>query len=222
MMRSIVFSCITLLVKFIIHCIARGMWLRIFSLGGFRYLMKLIVPGLFLYYYQYDDSSIECQLYWIPEVVLTIAPPKECRKVISHTTKCFLFTVCSNGAHKTATTTTASTPSIQQKNIVKENEDIVSSATMVPTQCPIKPRDNKLLEHIQPCQQLICDSLPQTRQLNLSNKARNSPRFRLTKCFPLFLGHSMQWIQFLPEGGGLIQVDIGGHSSIQLAPLVSF
>ena len=87
---------------------------------------------------------------------------------------------------------------------------------------PIKPRDNKLLEHIQPCQQLICDSLPQTNQLNLSSKARNSPRFRLIKCFPLFPGHSKQWIQFLREGGGLIQVDIGGHPSIQLAPLVSF
>jgi len=111
---------------------------------------------------------------------------------------------------------------MQQKRIFKEKEDIVSSPTMVPTQCPIKPRDNRLPEDIQPCQQLICDSLPQTKKHNLSNKACSSPRFRLIKCFPLFPGHSTQWIQFLPEGVGLIQVDIGGHPSIQLAPLVSF
>ena len=93
---------------------------------------------------------------------------------------------------------------------------------MVPTQCPIKPRDNRLLEDIQPRQQLICDILPQTKKRKLSNKAHSSPRFRLIKYFPLFPGHSTQWIQFLPEGVGLIQVDIGGHPSIQLAPLVSF
>jgi hypothetical protein len=33
------------------------------------------------------------QLYRIPEVVLTIVPPKQCHKVISHTAKFILFTI---------------------------------------------------------------------------------------------------------------------------------
>jgi hypothetical protein len=91
-------------------------------------------------------------LYRIPEVVLTIAPLKQCHKVISHTAKFILFIVCSKDAHKTTTTTVASTPSIQQKQIVEEKEDIVSSPIMVPTQCPIKPNNNRLVEQIQPHQ----------------------------------------------------------------------
>jgi len=35
---------------------------------------------------------------------------------------------------------------IRQKQIVEEKEDIVSSLAMVPTQCPINPRDNRLVE----------------------------------------------------------------------------
>jgi hypothetical protein len=153
-------------------------------------------------------------LYRIPEVVPTIVPPKQCRKVISHTAKFILFTVCSKDAQKATTTTAASTPSIQQKQIAEEKEYIVSSPTMVPTQCPIKPRDNRLVEQIQPHQQQVRDSLPQTKQHNFSNKAHNSPRFRFRKCFPLFPGHSTQWRPLLPKGGGLIQVDIGGHPPV--------
>jgi hypothetical protein len=82
---------------------------------------------------------------------------------------------------------------------------------MVRTQCPIKPKDNRLVEQLQPHQQQVCDSLPQTKQCNFSNKACNSPRFRFRKCFSLFPGHSTQWRPLLPKGGGLIQVDIGGH-----------
>jgi hypothetical protein len=92
----------------------------------------------------------------------------------------------------TATTIVASTPSIQQKQIVEEKEDIVSSPTMVPTQCLIKPRDNMMVEQIQPHQQQVCDNLPQTKKHNFSNKARSSPRFRFRKWFPLFPRHSMQ------------------------------
>jgi hypothetical protein len=40
-------------------------------------------------------------LYQIPEVVLTTTPPKQCRKVISHTAKFILFTVCSKDAQNT-------------------------------------------------------------------------------------------------------------------------
>jgi hypothetical protein len=35
-------------------------------------------------------------LYRIPEVIPTIVPPKQCHKVVSHTTKFSFFTVCSN------------------------------------------------------------------------------------------------------------------------------
>ena len=58
-------------------------------------------------------------LYRIPEVVPTIVPPKQCRKVVSHTTKISFFTICSKAEQKdTATTTTlAQAPSIQQKQV---------------------------------------------------------------------------------------------------------
>jgi hypothetical protein len=85
---------------------------------------------------------------------------------------------------------------------------------MVPTQCPVKTIDNRLVEHIQPHQQQVRDSLPQTKQHNLSNKVHNSPRFKFRKCFPLFPGNSTQWIPLLPNGEGLIQVDIGGHPPV--------
>jgi hypothetical protein len=85
---------------------------------------------------------------------------------------------------------------------------------MVPTQCPIQPKDNMLVEQIQPLEQQVCDSLPQAKKHNFSNKACNSPRFRFKKCFPLFHGHSMQWRPLVPKGGGLIQVDIGGHPPV--------
>ena len=86
------------------------------------------------------------QLYRIPEVVPTTAPPKQCRKVISHTAKFILFTICSKDAQKATTTTVASTPSIQKKQIVEEKEYIASSPTIVPTRGLVKPRDNKLVE----------------------------------------------------------------------------
>jgi hypothetical protein len=47
------------------------------------------------------------QIYRIPEVVLTTVPPKQCRKVISHTAKFSLFTICSKGEHKDTATTVA-------------------------------------------------------------------------------------------------------------------
>jgi hypothetical protein len=54
------------------------------------------------------------------------------------------------------------------------------------------------------------DNLPQNKQHNFSNKAHNSPRFIFRKIFPLFPGHSTQWIPLLSERGGLIQVNIDG------------
>jgi hypothetical protein len=93
------------------------------------------------------------RLYRIPEVFLTSAPPKQHHKVISHTTTFIFLIVCSNDVQKTTTTNAASTPYIQQKWIVKETSDIIYAPTMVPTQCPIQPRENKLVEQIQPLQQ---------------------------------------------------------------------
>jgi hypothetical protein len=60
-------------------------------------------------------------LYRIPEVVPTTVPPKQCRKVVSHTTKFIFSTICSKGEQKDIATTTASAqaPSIQQKQVDK-------------------------------------------------------------------------------------------------------
>jgi hypothetical protein len=86
---------------------------------------------------------------------------------------------------------------------------------MVPRQCPVNPKDNRLVEQIQPHQQHVHDNLPQTKKHNFSNKVRNSPRFRFRKHFPLFLGCSMQWRPLVPKGVWLIQVAIGGHPPFQ-------
>jgi hypothetical protein len=67
------------------------------------------------------------------------------------------------------------------KHIVEDKEDIVFSPTMVPTQFPSETRDNRLVEQIQPLQQHVCDSLPQDKKHNFSNKARNSPSFIFIK-----------------------------------------
>jgi hypothetical protein len=74
-----------------------------------------------------------------------------------------------------------SSPFIQHKYIAKEKEDIVYSPTMVPTQCPVNPRDNRLVEQIQTYQQQVHDNLPQTKQHKFSIKAHNPPRFRFRK-----------------------------------------
>jgi hypothetical protein len=63
-------------------------------------------------------------LYRIPEVILTIVPPKQCRKVVSHTTKFSFFTVCSNGEQKNTATNAASVQArfVQQKQVDKIKE----------------------------------------------------------------------------------------------------
>jgi hypothetical protein len=140
-------------------------------------------------------------LYRIPEVVPTIVPPKQCHKVVSHTTKFSFFTICSKGEQKdTATTTTsAQAPSIQQKQVDKNATNHKYSF------CTQTSHVARLVEQIQPRQQQVHDILPQR---NVSSKASNAPRFNR---FPLSPGNSTQWRPFLPKEGGLIQVDIGGH-----------
>jgi hypothetical protein len=66
-------------------------------------------------------DTLGVHLYRIPEVVLTIVPPKMCCKVVSHTTKFSFFTIYSKGEQKDTATTTAlpQAPSIQQKQVDK-------------------------------------------------------------------------------------------------------
>jgi hypothetical protein len=138
---------------------------------------------------------------------LTIVPPKKCRKVVSHTTKFSFFTICSKGEQKDTATTTASAqaPSIQQKQVDK----IVAKCK--DSFCTKESHVSRLVKKVQPFQPHARDSLPQTEQRDVSNKASNSPRFRFNKRFFLSPGHSTQWRPLLPKEGGLIQVDIGGH-----------
>jgi hypothetical protein len=74
---------------------------------------------------------------------MTIVPPKQCHKVISHTAKFILFTIRSEGEQKDTTTTAASSQdlSIQQKQIdkiVDEYQDVLAAPTGVPPHCPVK------------------------------------------------------------------------------------
>ena len=64
-------------------------------------------------------------LYKIPEVVPTTAPPKQCRKVVSHTTKFIFFTICSKGEQNKIATITApvQAPFVQQKQVNKIEEN---------------------------------------------------------------------------------------------------
>jgi hypothetical protein len=80
---------------------------------------------------------------------MTTIPPKQCCKVVSHTTKFNFFTIYSKGEQKDTTTTTVSdqAPYIQQKkldNIVAKNKNsFFRQSTQVA----------RLVEHIQPRQQ---------------------------------------------------------------------
>jgi hypothetical protein len=151
--------------------------------------------------------SLGGHLYRIPEVVLTTVPPKQCHKVVSHTTKFSFFTICSKGEHKDTATTTASAqaPSIQQKQVEKIATKCKDSF------CTQASHVARLVKKVQPFQPHVHDNLQQAKQHNFSNKASSSSRCRFNKRFSLSPGHSTQWIPFLPKEGGLIQVDIGGH-----------
>jgi hypothetical protein len=56
-------------------------------------------------------------LYRIPEVILTIVPPKQLHKVVSHSTKFIFFTVCSKREKKNTTIASVQAPFIQQKKV---------------------------------------------------------------------------------------------------------
>jgi hypothetical protein len=61
-------------------------------------------------------------MYRIPKVIPTIVPPKQCRKVVSHTKKFSFLIVYSKHEHKNTTTTSIQAPSIQQKQVNKIGE----------------------------------------------------------------------------------------------------
>jgi hypothetical protein len=146
-------------------------------------------------------------LYRILEVIPTTAPPKQCRKVVSHTTKFSFFTIYSKGEQKDTATTTASAqaPSIQQKQVDKVVEKHKDSFYTQSSKIA------RLVKKVQPFQPQVRDNLQKVKQRNFSSKASSSPRFNFSNRFPLSPGNSTQWIPLLPKEGGLIQVDIGGH-----------
>jgi hypothetical protein len=128
--------------------------------------------------------SLGGHLYRIPEVVLTTVPPKQCRKVVSHTTKFSFFTICSKGEQKDTATTTASTqaPSIQQKQVDKIATKCKDSF------CTQASHVSRLVKKVQPFQPHVRDNLQQAKQHNFSNKASNSSRCRFNKHFSLSPG----------------------------------
>jgi hypothetical protein len=153
-------------------------------------------------------------LYRIPEVVPTTAPPKQCHKVVSHTTKFIFSTICSKREQKDTATTTASAqaPSIHQKRVDKV------AAKHKDSFCTQSSHVARLVKKVQPFQPQVRDDLQQTKQRDGSNKASNSPRFRFSNHFPLSPGNSTQWRPLLLKEGGLIQVDIGGHPPSPTGP----
>jgi hypothetical protein len=139
-------------------------------------------------------------LYRIPEVVPTTTPPKQCCKVVSHTTKFIFSTICSKGEQKDTATTTASAqaPSIHQKQVdkvVAKNKDSF---------CTQSSHVARLVKKVQTFQPKVRDSLQQAKQCHFSSKASRSPRFRFSNRFPLSPGNSTQWRPLLPKEGGLI------------------
>jgi hypothetical protein len=128
--------------------------------------------------------SLGGHLYRIPEVVPTTVPPKQCRKVVSHTTKFNFFTICSKGEQKDTATTTASAqaPSIQQKQVDKIATKCKDSF------CTQASHVARLVKKVQPFQPQVRDNLQQAKQHNFSNKASNSSRCRFNKRFSLSPG----------------------------------
>jgi hypothetical protein len=152
-------------------------------------------------------------LYRIPEVVPTIVPPKQCRKVVSHTTKFSFFTICSKGEQRTL------------QPLQPQSKHLLSNRSR---STRLQKAQRFLLHTVISCSpDWLKRSNPSSNRFmttfnklsNTTSPARqsNSPRFRFNKRFPLSPGNSTQWRPLLPKEGGLIQVDIGGHPPIPLA-----
>jgi hypothetical protein len=115
----------------------------------------------------------------MPEVVPTTIPLKQCRKVVSHTTKFSFFTICSKGEQKETATNIASAqaPFIQKKQVEKI---VAKRKYSLYTQSSHVAR---LVEYIEPLQQQVRDNVQKTKQHVFSSKASNSPRFRFSVYF---------------------------------------
>jgi hypothetical protein len=74
----------------------------------------------------------------------------------------------------------------------------------------------RLVEWIQPLQQQVHDNLQQAKKDNFFNKASNAPSFRFSRSLPISQGNLTQWGPLLPKGGGMIQMDLGGHPPFPL------
>jgi hypothetical protein len=111
-------------------------------------------------------------LHKIPEVVPTTVPPKQCRNLVSHTTKFNFFTICLKGEHKDIATTIVSdqAPSIEQKQVDKIATKQKNSF------CTQESHLARLVKNFQPFQPQVRDNLQQAKQRNVSNKASNSSR----------------------------------------------
>jgi hypothetical protein len=101
-------------------------------------------------------------LYKIPEVVPTIVPPKQCRKVVSHTTKFSFFTVCSKREQKNTTAASVQAPSIQQKQVDKIATKCKYSF------CTQASHVARLVKKVQPFQPQVRDNLQQAKQCTTS------------------------------------------------------
>jgi hypothetical protein len=73
-----------------------------------------------------------------------------------------------------------------------------------------------LVEQIQPLQQQVHDSLQQDKNDIFFNKASSAPSFKFRKILPISHGNLTQWGPLLPKGGGMIQMDLGGHPPFPL------
>jgi hypothetical protein len=173
------------------------------------------------------------QLYRIPKVVLTIFQPKQCHKVISHNEKFSLFKLCSEGKKKETTTTTASSQDLsihhkKMSKIVEEHQDVLVAPTWVSPHYLVKkgynitlhtlhvessPTESShtqidleaiLVEWIQPLQQQVHHNLQQAKKENFFRKASSAPSFRFSRSIPVCQGNLVQWVLFLPKGGGMI------------------
>jgi hypothetical protein len=133
----------------------------------------------------------------IPNLFPTIVPPKQCRKVVFHTTKFSFFTICSKGEQKDTATTTAlaQAPSIQQKQVEKTAKNHKYSFFTQKSHVSI------LVKNVQPFHPQVRENLQKDKQHNFSNKASISSRCRFIKLFSLFLRNSTQWRPFLPKEG---------------------
>jgi hypothetical protein len=62
----------------------------------------------------------------------------------------------------------------------------------------------------------VHDSLQQVKKDNFFNKPSNTPSFRFSRSIPVSQGNLTQWGPLLPKGGGMIQMDRGGHPPFSL------